>query len=98
MYVYGNLNEGGIVERTYGQKIYYDILYERRDPALAIGELGSDANLNPAETRYLAGETFAVPDAKRRLRHLGGVWGEGDSLRAVPGEVRLGVVVPHRTQ
>ncbi len=34
MYVFGQLNEGGMVERGRGQQIYNDILYQRRDPAL----------------------------------------------------------------
>ena len=34
MYVFGKLNEGGMVTRQRGQEIYTDILYQRRDPAL----------------------------------------------------------------
>ena len=34
MYVFGQLNEGGMVTRKRGQEIYTDILYQRRDPAL----------------------------------------------------------------
>ena len=34
MYVFGQLNEGGMVTRQRGQEIYTDILYQRRDPAL----------------------------------------------------------------
>ena len=34
MYVFGQLNEGGMVTRQRGQEIYNDILYQRRDPAL----------------------------------------------------------------
>ena len=34
MYVAGKLNEGGMVERSYGQEVYNDIRYQRRDPAL----------------------------------------------------------------
>ena len=34
MYVFGELNEGGMVTRQRGQEIYTDILYQRRDPAL----------------------------------------------------------------
>lgn len=34
MYVNGQLNEGGMVERGRGQQIYNDILYRNRDPAL----------------------------------------------------------------
>ena len=34
MYVFGQLNEGGMVTRQRGQQIYNDILYQRRDPAL----------------------------------------------------------------
>ena len=34
MYVNGQLNEGGMVERGRGQEIYTDILHQRRDPAL----------------------------------------------------------------
>ena len=34
MYVFGKLNEGGMVTRQRGQQIYNDILYQRRDPAL----------------------------------------------------------------
>jgi hypothetical protein len=34
MYVNGELMEGGMVERSRGQEIYTQILYQRRDPAL----------------------------------------------------------------
>ncbi len=34
MYVAGQLNEGGMVEREYGQQVYNEILHQRRDPAL----------------------------------------------------------------
>ena len=34
MYVFGELNEGGMVTRERGQQIYTDILHQRRDPAL----------------------------------------------------------------
>jgi tetratricopeptide (TPR) repeat protein len=34
MYVNGQLMEGGMVERSRGQEIYTEILYQRRDPAL----------------------------------------------------------------
>lgn len=34
MYVNGQLMEGGMVERSRGQQIYTQILYQRRDPAL----------------------------------------------------------------
>ena len=75
MYVNGQLNEGGMVERQYGRYVYESIVYRRRDPALLEMMEGNVFKMRVfpifgrREKRIVLSYTQTLPELYRTLRY-----------------------------